>query len=85
MAKRSKPLPQLTRERLRAGEALHRLGLIEETLARDYLKLGPEEIRALEALGKICMWKVNKVLPELKAIEHSGNIAITSFTLKANP
>ncbi len=85
MAKRNNPLPQITRDRLAAAKAIARLALIEETLCRDYLKLGPEETKALEAAAKICMWKVNKVLPELKAVEHSGNVAITGFTLKANP
>ncbi len=85
MAERSKPLPSLTRDRLKAAHALRRIELIEETLCRDYLKLGPEETKALEAAARICMWKVNKVLPELKAVEHSGAVQITAFQLKANP
>ncbi len=85
MAKRNKPFPEITRERLRATDALERLALIEETLCRDYLKLGPEETAALREAARICMWKVNKVLPELKAVEHTGNVQVTAFQLKANP
>ncbi len=84
MAKREKPLPQITRDRLQAGKAVSRLNLIEDLLATQYLRLGPEEIRALEAAAKIAMWKVNKCLPELKAIEHSGAVT-ADVVVRFNP
>jgi hypothetical protein len=45
-------------------------------LTRDYLKLGPEESMAIKAAMDGNFKLLNKVLPDLKAVEHSGQLAV---------
>ena len=85
MAERNKPLPQITRDRLQAAKAIRNLEWVEEELRSRYRELDLGEIPALKEYAAIQRWKIDKVLPELKAVEHSGHVEVTGFTLKANP
>lgn len=85
MAKREKPLPELTRKRLQAGQALRNLAWVEEKLRSEYQTLDLGELPALKEYSAIQRWKIDKCLPDLKALELTGEIGIRSFRIKANP
>jgi len=85
MAKRNKPLPQITRDRLCAGQALVNLAWVETELRTRYKELDLGEIPALKEYAAIQRWKIDKVLPELKAVEHSGQVEVThTVTVKVS-
>lgn len=83
MAQRNKPLPELTRKRLKAEQAIRNLEWAEEELRGRYRELDLGEIPALKEYAAIQRWKIDKVLPSLKAVEHSGDIGVT-HTIKVN-
>lgn len=76
MAKRNKPFPEITRERLRATEAIKNLEWVEGELRGRYRELDLGEIPALKEYAAIQRWKIDKVLPSPKALEVSGSLQI---------
>jgi hypothetical protein len=73
---RDVPFPQIIRDRMSAADALNNLKWVEKELRDRYRELDLGEIPALREYAKIQMFKLNKVVPDLKAIEHSGHLAI---------
>lgn len=76
MAKRNKPFPEITKDRLRATEAIKNLEWCEQELRGRYRELDLGEIPALKEYAAIQRWKIDKVLPSPKAIEVSGSLAV---------
>lgn len=77
MAERNKPLPRITRERLQAAKAIRNLEWVEDQLRTRYRELDLGGIPALKEYAAIQRWKIDKVLPELKAVEHTGQVEVT--------
>jgi hypothetical protein len=70
----------LSRDRIResidAGKCLARIENVLDLLHGGYLQLGPEETMALRAAMDGSFRLLGKVLPDLKAVEHSGNLQV---------
>jgi hypothetical protein len=84
LAKRTKSYPQLTRERIKAGMALDNLRWVEGEIRDRLQTLDLAEVPALRLYSDIQRWKIDKVLPELKAVEHSGTVT-QDVVVRFNP
>ena len=71
MAKRNRPLPEITRQRLNAGQALRNLEWVEGELRGRYKELDLGEIPALREYAAIQRWKISKCLPDLKPVDNN--------------
>jgi hypothetical protein len=64
------------REKINSAKCLNRIEKCVSILERDYLKLGPEEVSAVGLIINTQFRLLAKVLPDLKAVEHSGNLQV---------
>lgn len=83
LAQRNRPLPEITRNRLKAEQAIRNLEAVERKLWEESAVLDLAEVPALKLYADIQRWKIDKVLPSLKAVEHSGDVSLT-HTIKIN-
>lgn len=65
------------REQIQGDKCLKSINESLLILQRDYLKLGPEESQALKAALDGNFKLLNKVLPDLKAVEHTGDMSVS--------
>jgi hypothetical protein len=69
---------------MQAGQALVNLVWVEEQIRNRLQQLDLGEIPALKLYADIQKWKVDKCLPDLKQVEHTGAVA-HEVIVKFNP
>jgi hypothetical protein len=84
LTERSKTYPEITRQRLQAAKALTNLAWVEEQIRNRLQQLDLGEIPALKLYADIQWKKIDKCLPDLKQVEHTGQVA-TEVTVRFNP
>lgn len=82
---RKGPMSEVHRARISAGQCLRVLARVEEELQANWRTMDLAEIPALRLLVDIQFRKLAKVLPDLRALEVSGEVQVTQFRLSANP
>jgi len=75
---------EVTRDRIDAGRCLARLAKIEDELEANWRTMDLGEVPALKLLADIQFRKLAKVLPDLKAVELSGQVS-HDVIVKFNP
>lgn len=80
---RQKPYRDVARENIRIGICLSKLDWIEKQVETRLSTLDLGEVPALKLLADIQFRKLAKVLPDLKAIDHQGDLTV-SHTIKVS-
>jgi len=80
---RQKPYRDVARENIRIGICLSKLDWIEKQVETRLSTLDLGEVPALKLLADIQFRKLAKVLPDLKSVDHQGDINV-SHTIKVS-
>jgi hypothetical protein len=84
LGRKGVPRLQVVRDRIKVSQCLNRLDWIESQCIERYQQMDLGEVPALKLAADIVRYKLNKVLPDLKAVEHSGQVT-TDVVLRFNP
>lgn len=69
-------MPEIARERLRASVCIKNLEWVESEIRERLQQLDLAEVPALRLYADIQLRKMAKVLPDLKAVEHTGQVDV---------
>ena len=80
---RTKTYPQIARENIKLGICLSNIAWVEEQVRERLSTLDLGDVPALKLYADIQFRKIAKVLPDLKSVDHQGDLTV-SHTIKVS-